>query len=117
MKTIIAGSRTIRQYSLVEQAVKNSNFSITEVLSGGANGVDGLGERFAKQNEIPCIRRKADWKKYRRSAGIRRNQEMVKEADALIAIWDGKSPGTSHVIQAAKKKGIPVYVLNLSLID
>jgi len=36
--------------------------------------------------------------------------EMVKEADAVVAVWDGKSRGAKHTIDHAKKVGVPVYV-------
>lgn len=44
MKVIIAGSRTLHSYDLVVRAVKDSGLQITEVVSGGARGVDRLGE-------------------------------------------------------------------------
>jgi hypothetical protein len=43
-------------------------------------------------------------------AGKRRNIEMAKYADALIAVWDGFSPGTGHMIQQARKHGLKLYV-------
>ena len=47
MKVIIAGSRGVEDYALVEEAVKQSGFDITEVVSGTARGVDLLGEHWA----------------------------------------------------------------------
>lgn len=46
MRTIIAGSRSITDYALIQKAVSESGFEITEVVSGGAIGVDRLGERW-----------------------------------------------------------------------
>lgn len=64
MKTIIAGSRTINDPSLVEQAVRKSGFKITEVLSGGARGIDQLGEAWARQNNLKVRRFPAEWNRY-----------------------------------------------------
>ena len=50
MKTIIAGSRNVTDYSAIDEAVQNSRFSITEVVSGTAKGVDRLGERWTDEN-------------------------------------------------------------------
>lgn len=113
MKTIIAGSRDITDYLEVKKAVLKSDFIITEVVSGGARGVDKLGERFAELYDLPvkvfpCT--PADWKKFGNKAGILRNIQMGDYADALIAIWDGKSPGTKQMIDYATKKGLKVYV-------
>ena len=110
MKVIIAGSRGITDYDTVWRAIKDSGFEITEVVSGGANGVDKLGEKYAVRNDIPIKVFLADWEKKKAAAGIIRNAEMAKYADALIAVWDGVSHGTKNMIETAKKKGLKVFV-------
>lgn len=113
MKTIIAGSRSIADYALVKKAVKNSKFNISTVLSGGASGVDELAIWFAKDNCIPLQMHYADWKPngvLDRSAGHKRNYEMALNADALIAIWDGESPGTQDMINIAYAEGLKVHI-------
>lgn len=112
MKTIIAGSRTINDYGKVDIAIENSLFNITEVVSGGAKGVDLLGERHAEDMGYPIRRFLPDWSKGK-SAGLLRNVEMAEYADALIAVWDGKSRGTKHMIDVATKKGLKVYVFTI----
>lgn len=110
MKVIIAGSRGITDYDLVTEAITKSGFEITEVVSGGANGVDKLGEKFAVRNDIPIKVFLADWVKKKASAGIIRNAHMANYAEALIAVWDGKSAGTKNMIDTATKKGLKVFV-------
>lgn len=110
MKTIIAGSRKITDYKIVETAWFASHFEMTEVVSGCAPGVDRLGEILADDLGLPVKRFPADWKTYPKAAGPIRNKQMGDYADALIAIWDGKSTGTKHMIDYATKKGLKVYV-------
>jgi hypothetical protein len=110
VKTIIAGSRSIRRIEVVEDAVAVSQFNITEIVSGMARGVDTLALEFAATHGIPVKQMPADWDKLGKSAGFRRNGEMANYADALIAIWDGKSKGTLHMINVAKERGLKVYV-------
>ena len=112
MRTIIAGSRGITKLSIVWKAVDASGWrkEITTVISGTARGVDQLGERFARLYSIPVERHPAQWDVYGRSAGHRRNEEMARCADALIAIWDGRSPGTRSMIGYAQKYGLKVFV-------
>lgn len=110
MKVIIAGGREITDYDLVLKAVLNAGFDITAVVSGGARGVDAMGERFAEEAGIQLFKFPADWDKHGRAAGPIRNQVMGDFADALIAIWDGQSRGTKHMIDYATKKGLKVYV-------
>lgn len=54
---------------------------------------------------------KADWDKHGKAAGFKRNTEMAKYADALIAFWDGKSKGTKHMIDTAKSHNLKVRVI------
>lgn len=91
-------------------ALKNTPFEITEVVSGTCKGVDQLGEEWAERKGIPVKKFPADWSKHGRRAGPLRNREMAKYADALIAIWDGKSRGTRSMIDEALREGLEVYV-------
>lgn len=117
MRVIIAGSRGVTDPAIIAQAVadaveiwsEDGTVEITRVVSGCAPGVDRLGERWAKQRDIPVFFMPADWSKGRQS-GVIRNIEMTKHADALVAVWDGVSPGTRHMISAAKLAGLKVHV-------
>lgn len=113
MKVIIAGSRELTSPVLVPKAIAASGFDVTEVVSGTARGVDRLGEWWAEFNLIPVVKFPADWGTHGKSAGMIRNHEMALYADALIAIWDGKSRGTQHMILDMQKTGKPVYVYNV----
>jgi hypothetical protein len=110
MKVIIAGSRGITDFATVCDAVPRSGFPITRVVSGMAQGVDTLAIRYGTENGLPCDRFPAEWSKWGRSAGYRRNVQMAQNADGLIAVWDGKSPGTKHMIDVAKARGLRVFV-------
>src|SRR5579871_1254241 len=108
MKTIIAGSRVISHNPILEEAVKESGFKITEVVSGCAAGVDWMGELWAIGNKVPIKRFRANWKQEGRAAGPIRNRKMAEYADQLIAIWDGRSRGTKNMIDEAEKRGLRV---------
>jgi hypothetical protein len=110
MKVIIAGSRDIKDWEAVYTAIDNSKFSITEVISGTARGVDQYGELWAKAHNIPIKQFPANWEKYGKSAGARRNAEMATYADALIAVWDGKSKGTFNMIYTMVTENKPLFI-------
>jgi predicted Rossmann fold nucleotide-binding protein DprA/Smf involved in DNA uptake len=112
MKVIIAGSRNVK-FTLEEldTLIVKSEYKITEVISGGAKGIDKLGERWAAKHEILLSVYHADWETYGKKAGILRNKQMVDHADALIAVWDGQSHGTQSTIKFAHEKQIPVIVV------
>ncbi|MCK5020124.1 MAG: DUF2493 domain-containing protein [Candidatus Peribacteraceae bacterium] len=115
MKTIIAGSRTITDYAYVEKTIEDCisvyGSNITEVVSGGAPGVDTLGAQWAKKNKIKPKEFLAKWKKYGLAAGGIRNGKMAEYGDMLIAIWDGTSTGTKDMIKQAKNKSLIVHVI------
>jgi hypothetical protein len=113
LKVIVAGSRNISDLSIVELAIDQSGYSILELVSGCALGVDSLGEFWAMERCIPIKRFRANWDLFGNSAGMHRNIEMALYSDALIAVWDGKSRGTSHMIRVAKMQGLQVYVHSL----
>lgn len=114
MRVIVAGSRGITEKSVVERALDDAwlwmGIRPTTILSGAARGVDQLGERVAAARNVPCTRYPAKWVSLGRMAGFARNIEMAQNADALVAVWDGKSPGTKHMVAEAHKRGLLVYV-------
>ena len=125
MRIIIAGSRAIGRISqrrwnyeqlaeLVEQAVAQSGLSITDVISGSAGGPDRAGEQWAAKHNIPITVFKPNWK-LGRGAGLIRNREMVEHAEALIALFDGQSPGTQDTIDKMLRKGRQVFLLTVSV--
>ncbi|MGH7974927.1 MAG: DUF2493 domain-containing protein [bacterium] len=109
MKTIIAGSRTITDAAEVEKAITASGFTITEVISGGARGVDSLGEDYARANNLPLQIFLADWQQHEKAAGPIRNTEMAANADALILVWDGVSRGSADMLKKATTQGLKIY--------
>ncbi len=83
---------------------------IPEIVSGGAQGVDFLAELYAKKKSLKFTEFKADWDKLGKRAGFVRNTQMADYADRLIAIWDGKSRGTLHMIDTMNNRDKPVFV-------
>lgn len=110
MKVIIAGTRSGVPHRILIDAIFKSGFTITEVVSGAAQGVDTQGEEWARHNQIPVTRFPADWHNLGTKAGPFRNAQMANYAEALIAIWDGKSTGTKNMINQGKKRGLDIYI-------
>lgn len=114
MKLIIAGGRDFSDYDLLTREVETLivGESHVEIVSGGAKGADRLGEFFAIDHDLPIKRFPADWDRYGKAAGFKRNSEMADYADHCICFWDGKSKGTGHMINLANNKGLVVTVVN-----
>lgn len=118
MKTIIAGPRTEKRFGFITLATgeaARAGIVPTEIVSGCADGVDQGGEMWAQMVGLPVRQFPADWKRYGKAAGRQRNLQMAVYAQALIAIWDGKSPGTRHMIATAERMGLKVFVYRTDL--
>lgn len=121
-KIIIAGSRGFSNYKLLREKCneylreKRKEYNII-IISGGARGADTLGEKYAQDEGFSLEVFLANWNKFGKSAGFRRNEQMGEVADALIAFWDGKSHGTKHMIEIMENKKLLVRVVNYETSD
>lgn len=107
MKVAVIGSRSITAYPLEEVIPPET----TEIISGGARGVDALAREYALAHSIPLTEILPDYPRYGRGAPLRRNEEIISHAELVIALWDGKSSGTAHVINQCKKLGKPFRLI------
>ena len=114
MITIIAGSRGATDYNDLLLAIKWSPFKVTTVISGNARGADTLGKQYASEKGLPLKIYSSKWNDYGKIAGFIRNEQMASVAEALIALWDGNSRGTQHMIETAYKEGLEVFVFNIA---
>ena len=126
IRIIIAGGRDFENYfllktSVIEKISEKIPFPYEAVIvSGMARGADILGVQFANELGLKLYRFPAERERLGKGAGYARNIEMAKFASGgnnkgmLIAFWDGKSKGTKHMIDTAKRYGIEVHIVNYS---
>lgn len=136
MITIIAGSRGLGRNAL-EAALERYKYPITAVACGCAPGIDKCGYDYARDNDLPVIFfpawayhyswamkvKKAreliiypqgGYKGYSKLFGHQRNQTMADfehdrgNTEALLAVWDGESPGTIDMTHRAERAGLIV---------
>ena len=109
MKLMIAGSRSITEFDLTPYIPADTEL----IISGGAIGVDTIAEHYADEHRISKLIVYPRYEQFGRSAPIRRNEQMVNFADRVLVIWDGKSRGSAHTINYAKKKEKPLQIINV----
>lgn len=115
-KIIVAGSRSFNDYKLLSTKLdyylsnRVQNDTVV-IISGTAAGADSLGEKYAKEHNLQVEQFPADWDKYGKSAGYRRNLQMAEHADACVVFWDGESKGAKYMIDIAKKKNLALRVV------
>lgn len=109
MKLAIIGSRGLWVENLGDYLPPE----VTEIVSGGAKGIDTCARQYAQEHGLKLTEFLPDYRRYGRGAPLRRNLEIIAYADQVLAFWDGNSPGTKHVIEQCKKqkKKVTVYLL------
>ena len=107
MKLAIIGSRNLNITNLEKFIPDN----VSEIVSGGAKGVDTSARAYAIKNNIPLTEFLPEYKKYGRGAPLKRNLQIIEYADSVLAFWDGKSHGTKYVIDNCRKKNTPVKII------
>lgn len=106
MRVAVIGSRNLQ----VDNLGKYLPDGVTEIVSGGARGVDTDARSYALQHGIKLREFLPEYDKYGRGAPIRRNITIIEHADLVLAFWDGRSHGTKFVIDACRVRGIPIKV-------
>ena len=107
MKLAIVGSRNLTDIMIDEFIPKG----VTEIISGGAKGVDRLAAEYSKNHSLKLTEFLPEYGLYGRAAPIRRNESIVNYADHILVFWDGASKGSLSVIRYAERQGKPCQVI------
>ena len=109
MKVAIIGSRSVQVQNFDDYIPKDC----TEIVSGGAAGVDRCAAAYAAAHGLPLTEFLPQYDRYGRGAPIVRNKQIVDYADTVLAFWDGVSRGTLSVINYCEQTGTPCRVIRL----
>ena len=104
---LVAGSRDIKEYDIEKHIPQG----VTLIISGGADGVDTLAEKYADMKRLSKLILRPRYDIYGRRAPLIRNEKMVDICDIALIIWDGHSRGTKHTINYANKIGKKVILI------
>ncbi len=100
MKLAIVGSRTITKIDLSKYLPEG----VTEIVSGGAKGVDTCAAQYAEEHRLKLTVFLPDYARYNRGAPLKRNEQIAEYADEALIFWDGKSRGTAQATQCFQKR-------------
>lgn len=106
MKVAVIGSRGMSVDDLENYLPEGT----TEIVSGGARGVDTSAREYALRHGLKLTECLPDYARYGRGAPLKRNITIIENADLVLAFWDGVSRGTKFVIDNCKKRDIPIKV-------
>ncbi len=106
MRVAVIGSRDLSVEHLEEYLPKDT----TEIVSGGARGVDASAREYALRHGLKLTEYLPEYRRYGRAAPLKRNITIIENSDLVLAFWDGRSRGTKYVIDNCKKQNIPVKI-------
>ncbi len=109
MKLLIVGSRSIKEFDLSPYVPKETE----TVISGGAEGVDRLAEEYADRHLLSKYILRPQYDLFGRGAPLKRNEQMVELADAVLIVWDGASKGAAYTLNYAKKINKPITLVKI----
>lgn len=109
MKVAIIGSRGLEVSDFSPYLPEGT----TEIVSGGAIGIDRCARRYAQSHGLKLTEFLPDYDTYGRRAPLLRNLTIIDYSDLVLAFWDGQSRGTRFVIENCKKKNKPVKVFTV----
>ena len=107
MRVAVVGSRSL----MVKDVGEYLPAGTTEIISGGAKGVDASARRWAKQQGMPMMEYLPDYRRWGRGAPLRRNDEILARADYAVIFWDGISRGTAYMIRCCMEERIPFRLI------
>ena len=103
------GSRTITDATILAEMLEPYAERVTQVISGGATGVDTLAREWAHRHGKPLQELRPDYQRHGAQAPLVRNRQIVTKADEVFILWDGSSSGTAHTKRTAEQLGKPVH--------
>ena len=107
MKIAVIGSRGLSICDLGNYLPRG----VTEIVSGGANGIDSCARTYALENGIKLTEFLPEYNRFKKGAPLKRNLKIIDYADEIIAFWDGQSKGTKYVIDNCRKKNKKIKVI------
>lgn len=106
MRVAVVGSRTLTVPNLGDYLPAD----VSEIVSGGARGVDQCARAYALSHGIKLTEYLPDYARHGRRAPLMRNDQIVARAELVLAFWDGRSRGTVYTIRRCRAMGVPCRV-------
>ena len=116
MLVLICGDREWKDKELICDTLSDikAKYSVTKVIEGGARGADFYGFSAANTLKIPVETIKAEWGKFKKSAGPIRNRKMLDMQPRLVVAFHDAietSKGTKDCLKEARRRGIEIWLV------
>lgn len=120
MRVLVTGSRTWEAEEVIRTALdillkecEAIGDYLTVVHGACPKGADAIAEAWYREHRqnrsVGVDRFPANWREHGKSAGFKRNDDMVRAgADLCLAFIRGRSNGATHCANSAERAGITV---------
>ena len=112
MRVAIIGSREIGPFG-TDDLIRHIPLNTSELVSGGAAGIDAMAEDAARKLGLPMTVFRPDYEANGRLAPLIRNSRIVDYADLVLAFWDGHSRGTAYTLRVCVEHGKPFRIISV----
>lgn len=109
MKLAIIGSRSIKEIDIGKYLPSG----VTEIVSGGAKGVDEEAKKYALENNIKYTEFLPNYSRYNKSAPLKRNEEIANYSDMALTFWDGASKDTKFTIKCFERLSKSTVIVDI----
>lgn len=111
-KLAVIGSRGINECDLIYKFLDDRIDKIEMIVSGGCkNSPDEIAHDWCKSRGKPILIFYPDWNGQGKSAGFKRNRNIIEAADKVVAFWNNSSKGTANSIEIAKELNKPYKII------
>ncbi len=110
VSVLACGGRKFGGWTAVQRVL--DRISPDTIIHGAASGADSMAGRYARENDIPCREFPAEWRRYGRSAGYRRNQHLLDEGKPDLVVAFPGGTGTRNMVQIAREQGFQVNIID-----
>ena len=110
VSVLVCGGRKFNEWPAMQKALDRISPDI--IIHGAAGGADSMAGRYARENNIPCRDFPAEWRRYGKSAGYRRNQQMLDEGKPNLVVAFPGGPGTQNMVEISRQQGFEVNIMD-----
>lgn len=109
---VVCGGRLFDDGPLLYRVLSalDDRYNFTHLIHGDAQGADKMAGEWAADNWVACTAIKADWKRYGKQAGLKRNNQMIKMKPDLVVAFEGNQ-GTADTIKKALRNKILTIIV------
>ena len=108
LRVLVTGGRDFTDAVVIKEALMDIEQRPDLIIHGDAAGADRVAGQVAAKWGIEVWKFPANWARYGKSAGPRRNYQMIQEGRPTLVLAFPGGAGTANMIKQASKAGLTI---------